>query len=80
MTMKNKKVWYAPNKFEAYGKEEINAVKQCLEDGWLAGFGPRSIEFAEKVAKYFGKKLGLFVFFKKFKTASLCSFICSIII
>ena len=61
MTMENKKIWYAPNKFEAYGKEEINAVKECLEDGWLAGFGPRSIEFEEKVAKYFGKKLGLFV-------------------
>ena len=61
MTMKNKKVWYAPNKFEAYGEEEIKAVEECLRDGWLAGFGPRSIEFEEKVAKYFGKKLGLFV-------------------
>ena len=57
----SKKVWYAPNKFEAYGKDEINAVKECLEDGWLAGFGPRSIEFEERVAKYFGKKLGVFV-------------------
>ena len=61
MTMKNKKVWYAPNKFEAYGEEEIKAVEECLRDGWLAGFGPRSIEFEEKVAKYFGKKNGLFV-------------------
>ena len=56
-----KKVWYAPNKFEAYGEEEIKAVEECLRDGWLAGFGPRSIEFEEKVSKYFGKKLGLFV-------------------
>tara|TARA_Y100001972_G_scaffold29946_1_gene36913 strand:+ start:3421 stop:4593 length:1173 start_codon:yes stop_codon:yes gene_type:complete len=56
-----KKVWYAPNKFEAYGEEEIKAVEECLRDGWLAGFGPRSVEFEEKVAKYFGKKLGLFV-------------------
>ena len=57
----SKKVWYAPNKFESYGEEEIKAVEQCLRDGWLAGFGPRSIEFEEKVAKYFGKKYGLFV-------------------
>ena len=57
----SRKVWYAPNKFEAYGEEEIKAVEQCLRDGWLAGFGPRSIEFEEKVAKYFGKKYGVFV-------------------
>ena len=57
----SKKVWYAPNRFESYGEEEIKAVEQCLRDGWLAGFGPRSIEFEEKVAKYFGKKYGLFV-------------------
>ena len=57
----SRKVWYAPNKFEAYGEEEIKAVENCLRDGWLAGFGPRSIEFEEKVAKYFGKKYGLFV-------------------
>ena len=43
-----KKVWYAPNKLEAYGEEEIKAVEQCLRDGWLAGFGPRTIEFEEK--------------------------------
>ena len=35
----SKKIWYAPNKFEAYGQEEINAVIDCLNDGWLAGFG-----------------------------------------
>ena len=46
-----KKIWYAPNKLEAYGEEEIKAVEQCLRDGWLAGFGPRSIEFEEKIAK-----------------------------
>ena len=57
----SKKVWYAPNKFESYGEEEIKAVEECLRDGWLAGFGPRSIEFEKKVAKYFGKKYGLFV-------------------
>jgi CDP-4-dehydro-6-deoxyglucose reductase, E1 len=56
-----KKVWYAPNKFEAYGEEEIKAVEACLRDGWLAGFGPRSIEFEEKIAKQFGKKYGVFV-------------------
>lgn len=56
-----KKVWYAPNKFESYGEEEIKAVEECLRSGWLAGFGPRSIEFEEKVAAYFGKKYGVFV-------------------
>lgn len=56
-----KKVWYAPNKFESYGQEEIDAVTQCLQDGWLAGFGPKSIEFEEKIAQTFGKKYGVFV-------------------
>jgi CDP-6-deoxy-D-xylo-4-hexulose-3-dehydrase len=56
-----KKVWYAPNKFESYGEEEIKAVEACLRDGWLAGFGPKSIEFEEKIAKTFGKKYGVFV-------------------
>ena len=59
--MKIKKIWYAPNKLEAYGEEEIKAVEQCLRDGWLAGFGPRSIEFEKKIAKEFGKKYGVFV-------------------
>jgi len=56
-----KKIWYAPNCFEAYGEEEINAVTQCLRDGWLAGFGPRTQEFEKKIASLFGKKYGLFV-------------------
>ena len=56
-----KKVWYAPNKFESYGEEEIKAVEACLRDGWLAGFGPRSIEFEKKIVKRFGKKYGVFV-------------------
>jgi CDP-6-deoxy-D-xylo-4-hexulose-3-dehydrase len=56
-----RKVWYAPNKFESYGEEEIKAVEACLRDGWLAGFGPRSVEFEEKIAKRFGKKYGVFV-------------------
>ena len=59
--MIQRKVWYAPNKFESYGEEEIKAVEACLRDGWLAGFGPRSIEFEEKIAKRFGKKYGVFV-------------------
>lgn len=56
-----KKIWYAPNKFESYGQEEINAVIQCLRDGWLAGFGPKTIEFEKKIAATFGKKYGVFV-------------------
>jgi CDP-6-deoxy-D-xylo-4-hexulose-3-dehydrase len=59
--MNKRKVWYAPNKFESYGEEEIKAVEACLRDGWLAGFGPRSTEFEEKIAKRFGKKYGVFV-------------------
>jgi len=56
-----KKIWYAPYKFEAYGNEEINAVTECLKDGWLAGFMNKSTEFEEKVSKIFGKKFGMFV-------------------
>ena len=59
--MSKRKVWYAPNKFESYGEEEIKAVEACLRDGWLAGFGPRSVEFEEKIAKRFGKRYGVFV-------------------
>ena len=33
----------------------------CLNDGWLAGFGPRTVQFEEKVSVLFGKKYGLFV-------------------
>ena len=56
-----KKIWYAPNKFESYGEEEIKAVEECLRAGWLAGFGERTIEFEKRVSDYFGKKYGLFV-------------------
>ena len=56
-----KKIWYAPNQFESYGEEEIQAVVECLRSGWLAGFGPKSIEFEEEIAKHFGKKYGVFV-------------------
>ena len=56
-----KKVWYAPNQFEAYGEEEILAVEHCLRDGWLAGFGPRTVAFEERIATQFGKKYGVFV-------------------
>lgn len=59
--MSTKKIWYAPNKKEAYGDLEIQAVIDCLNDGWLAGFGPRTIEFEEKISHLFGKKYGLFV-------------------
>ena len=57
----SKKVWYAPNQFEAYGEEEIKAVEESLRAGWLAGFGPRTVSFEKKVADRFGKKHGLFV-------------------
>jgi len=57
----SKKIWYAPNQFQAYGEEEIKAVSQCLRDGWLAGFGPKTIEFQNEIAQLFGKKHALFV-------------------
>ena len=57
----DKKVWYAPNGFEAYGEEEIYAVEECLRDGWLAGFGKRSLDFEEKISHEFGKRYGVFV-------------------
>jgi len=57
----SKKIWYAPNKKEAYGDEEIQAVVDCLNDGWLAGFGPRSEEFQNKIAQLFSKKHALLV-------------------
>jgi len=56
-----KKIWYAPNKKEAYGNAEIQAVVDCLDDGWLAGFGPRTVQFEKEVADLFSKKHGLFV-------------------
>ena len=56
-----RKIWYAPNKFESYGQEEIDAVKKCLEDGWLAGFGPLTQEFESKISSFFSKKFGVFV-------------------
>jgi len=56
-----KKIWYAPNKKEDYGDEEINAVTECLNEGWLAGFGPKTVEFEKEISNLFGKKYGLFV-------------------
>jgi CDP-4-dehydro-6-deoxyglucose reductase, E1 len=61
MTEVKKKVWYAPNKKEAYGEAEIKAVLDALNDGWLAGFGPKSVQFEKEVSELFSKKYGLFV-------------------
>jgi CDP-6-deoxy-D-xylo-4-hexulose-3-dehydrase len=60
MAQEHKKIWYAPNKFEAYGQEEIDAVNQCLKDGWLAP-GPLTDKFEKGVAEHFGKKFGVMV-------------------
>jgi CDP-4-dehydro-6-deoxyglucose reductase, E1 len=57
----DKKIWYAPNGFQAYGDEEISAVTQCLKEGWLAGNGKYTTQFENEVAAFFGKKHGLFV-------------------
>jgi len=56
-----RKVWYAPYKHESFGEAEIKAVEESLRDGWLAGFGPKSKEFEQKIAREFGKKYGVFV-------------------
>ena len=56
-----KQIWYAPNQFESYGEEEIQAVNTCLREGWLAGNGKYTTEFENQVSSYFGKKFGLFV-------------------
>ena len=55
----HKTIWYAPNKFEAYDDEEIEAVSACLKDGWLSP-GPRTAEFERVVSAFFGKKHGIF--------------------
>ena len=57
----HKKIWYAPNKKEAYGEEEIKAVIECLNEGWLGGNGEKTIEFENKVSILFNKKYGIFV-------------------
>ena len=57
----SKKIWYAPNQKEAYGDAEIKAVVDCLNDGWLAGFGPKTVQFEKEVSSLFSKQYGLFV-------------------
>lgn len=69
-----KKIWYAANKHEAYGQDEIDEVVKCLKDGILAGFGPRSKLFEEKVSSVFGKKHGLFV--NSGSSANLLALLC----
>ena len=56
-----KKIWYAPNQKDAYGEAEIQAVVTCLNDGWLAGFGPKTVQFEHEVSSAFSKQYGLFV-------------------
>ena len=51
-----KKIWYAPNQFEAYGEEEIAAVTEALRAGWLAGWGPRTVEFEQRVSARLDRK------------------------
>ncbi len=58
--MSRPRVRYAPNKFEAYGEEEISAVIAALRDGFLAP-GPRTEEFERRIAALFGKKFALMV-------------------
>mmetsp|Transcript_27778 Transcript_27778/g.70144 ORF Transcript_27778/g.70144 Transcript_27778/m.70144 type:complete len:619 (-) Transcript_27778:509-2365(-) len=57
---KQKKVWYAPHKFESYGDDEMMAVARCLRAGWLAP-GPLTALLQHRVSAYFGKKFGLYV-------------------
>lgn len=48
------KIYYAQ---AVYGDEEIAAVVECLQKGWL-GMGNSVAEFEDKVAKIFGKSHG----------------------
>ena len=57
----SKKIWYAPNQLESYDTKEIDAVNNCLKEGWLAGNGKYTIAFEKEVATFFGKRYGLFV-------------------
>lgn len=62
MERRDKKVHYCPHQKEAYNNKEIKAVHECLKDGsFLAGFGPKTEEFEEKISNIFGKKHGIFV-------------------
>ncbi|KAH0790297.1 DegT/DnrJ/EryC1/StrS aminotransferase family protein [Histomonas meleagridis] len=72
--MSVKKVWYAPYMKQAYGEEEMKAVADCLNDGWLSP-GPRTAEFEEKIAARFGKKYGLFV--NSGSSANMLAVICA---
>lgn len=53
-------VWYAPNKHDAFGQDEIRAVTKTLTDGWLT-VGPTTKEFENRIAEMYGKKHALFV-------------------
>ncbi|KAI9010797.1 pyridoxal phosphate-dependent transferase [Hyaloraphidium curvatum] len=56
-----RRVWYAPNGFQAYGDAEIDAVVASLKAGWIAGTGPASQEFEHRTAALFGHDHGLLV-------------------
>jgi len=57
------KVWYAPNRHQAFGAEEIDAVSAALrDDGWLGGDGgPCVASFEKRTAALFGKAHSVFV-------------------
>lgn len=54
------RVSYAPTRFEAFGEEEIQAVADCLRNGWL-GVGELVGEFEAQVAARFGRRFGVMV-------------------
>lgn len=60
---KHLKVWYAPNRHQAFGEREIEAVSKALrDDGWLGGDGgPCVAEFERRIGMLFGKKHAVFV-------------------
>lgn len=49
------KVYYSQ---AVYDEKEIEAVLKCLKEGWL-GLGKYTKEFENKIAKLFGKKIGV---------------------
>jgi len=59
---------------QSYGEEEIQAVKDSLEAGWLAP-GPLTAQFEKEIANRFGKKYGLMV--NSGSSANMLAVICA---
>jgi len=52
-----KVLWCQP----VFDQKEINAVVECLNDGWLGGNGPYTEKFEQEIADVFQMKYGVFM-------------------